>query len=140
MNTTTTTTEGLPKVDPYAKRFHVRVKVESYSGVLNAPEGLQADLVDISLGGLGFVTRDALVPANDVYLSFTLPDLTGTPFVFHVKGSLIHSTYVKRHEGYLNGFEYGYLTPTQDEVLRHYISMMLKNRIQELRVRPFGVD
>jgi c-di-GMP-binding flagellar brake protein YcgR len=105
-----------------SQRLHVRVKIESYSGVLQAPENAHATLTDISLGGIGFVTKEALkAPEKNVYISFTIPDVTGAPFVFHVKGEIIHSTFVKGHEGYLNGFEYDHLTSTQRDVLKHYI-------------------
>ena len=112
-------------IPPLGKRMNVRVDIASYAGMLHAPENARADLVDISLGGIGFVSDAALTPASDIYVSFTLPDLTGAPFVFHVKGNLIHSTYVARHNGFLNGFEFLFLTETQDTVLRHYITLLI---------------
>jgi c-di-GMP-binding flagellar brake protein YcgR len=110
---------------PLGKRLNIRVDIASYAGMLHAPEGTRADLIDISLGGIGFVSDLALTPASDIYVSFTLPDLNGAPFVFHVKGNLIHSTYVERHGGFLNGFEFLFLTETQDTVLRHYITLLI---------------
>jgi len=107
--------------------MHIRLKIESYSGVLHAPDGAHADLVDVSLGGIGFVTREPMSVAKDVYVSFTLPDLNGAPFVFHVKGDLVHSTPMDHYEGYLNGLVFNHLTLTQDEVLRHYMALILAN-------------
>jgi len=105
--------------------MHIRLKIESYSGVLHAPDGAHADLVDVSLGGVGFVTREPMSPAKDVYVSFTLPDLNGAPFVFHVKGELVHSTRMDQYDGYLNGLVFNHLTRAQDEVLLHYMGLIL---------------
>ena len=117
-----------------SKRLNVRVKIESYSGVLHAPENTHATLTDISLGGLGFVTKDQLkAPEKNVYLSFTIPDITGAPFVFHVKGAIIHSTFVDRYEGHLNGFEYDHLTSMQRDVLKHYILEIIQIHLRAAR-------
>ena len=133
MDASTTPATSANKLGRYAKRFHIRVKIESYAGFHSGPEGVHADLVDLSIGGVGFVTRDQLTPASDVYVSFSIPDINGAPFTFHVKGDLVHSTFVKHHEGYLNGFEYGHLTPTQEEVLKNYISKVILKNLGELR-------
>ena len=129
-------TYGAYELRDSSKRLNVRVKIESYSGVLHAPENANATLTDISLGGLGFVTKDQLkAPEKNVYISFTIPDITGAPFVFHVKGTIIHSTFVDRYEGHLNGYEYDHLTSMQRDVLKHYILEIIQKEVEAARLQ-----
>jgi hypothetical protein len=116
-------------LDSVRSRTHVRVLIESYAGVLHAPNGVAADLYDISLEGLGFTTQIAMPLADDVYLSFTLPDTDGAPFVFHTQGTVIHSTYIPGRSHYLNGYEFKYLTPTQSRVLVNYIHLLIEKMV-----------
>ena len=116
-------------------RAHVRVLIESYAGVLHAPQGVAAELYDISMEGLGFTTQVPLPLAEDVYLSFTLPDSNGIPFVFHTQGSLIHSTYLPARGHYLNGYEFKYLTPTQSSILVNYIHLLIERLVG---TKPFS--
>jgi c-di-GMP-binding flagellar brake protein YcgR len=116
----------------FAERMHVRVDVETKTGLLATATGIEAEMVDISLGGLGFVSRVHIPPEAGISLNFSLPGPNGKPFVFYIQGNLIHSTYAKHRNGYMNGFEFGQLTQEQMDVLRAYISRIIKNHLANL--------
>jgi c-di-GMP-binding flagellar brake protein YcgR len=115
-----------------ASRTQIRVEVESKTSILATASGIEGDMVDISLGGLGFVSKVQIPPEAGITLSFALHDKSGNPFVFDIKGNLIHSTYVKRRDGYLNGFEFDQLSQEQMGVLRAYIDRVIKGHLRSL--------
>ena len=116
----------------YTERMHVRIEIDADSAPLSTAAGACGDMVDISPAGLGFVTRSHIPPEPGVSMTFALPDKNDVPFVFNVRGNIVHSTYVEKHKGYLNGFEFTGLTLPQAEVLVHFIRQQIDHALLDI--------
>jgi c-di-GMP-binding flagellar brake protein YcgR len=116
----------------YTERMHVRIEIDADSAPMSTAAGTSGDMVDISPAGLGFVSKKHIPPEPGVSMTFSLPDKNDEPFVFNVRGNIVHSTYVEKHQGYLNGFEFSGLTLPQAEVLVHFIRKQIDAALQNM--------
>ena len=106
-----------------ARKFE-RVQIQLHVQYLNEKKVLDAQMLNLSIGGMAIFTQDEIPVGEDAMVAFTLDTGFSGAHTISTLCEIKHCTFQKEPWGFVCGLEFERLTPTEAYEVEQFLGVM----------------
>jgi len=110
--------------DPSSARKFERVQIQLHVQYLNEKKVLDAQMLNLSIGGMAIFTQDELQVGEDAMVAFTLDSGFTEAHTIMTLCVIRHCTFQKEPWGFASGLQFDRLTPTEAYEVEQFLGLM----------------